>query len=320
MSHPNRQFTWVRILHDVESLDLPLSLNDDLKIADCSNEVPSLDLDWLEREGVVPKQYLNEIRTEWKNCLIHEFSEPDIKPEESDRIVWAVLSVLRLQAFGASSTKNIIHCRPENGKLGVLSERFDCDKQGPFATDYQFFKPITLEVANIIKRKVDTLKRVAMKPRDAYPLFLSLYLSERAFFTHEWEVQFLFRMMAIEALFSDEALFGKRALESRLTRFIPDSVDLYEPFREHWIMTANKLELSPLIEDLCKLRNKIAHGDQSPSGWAADDQEGLEGPICRRKLLCFSAMSVLSIVWRKILSENLETVFEDKVQMAAHFA
>ncbi len=79
------------------------------------------------------------------------------------------------------------------------------------------------------------------------------------------------------------------------------------------------LILSQIIEDLCVLRNKIAHGDRIPDDWLKKHfRDGMNEPLCYADALREAATILVSVTWRKIMESHLQTEFSDKSVLSSY--
>ena len=130
----------------------------------------------------------------------------------------------------------------------------------------------------------------------------------------------LLRVMALEALFASGTAFGKQALVPSLPKFIGSSADLYAQYRSDWRRDLGQLTVASVIEDVCNLRNRIAHGDSIPKAWLeADYRGGINYSLCYADGLREAATSMLSLSWKKILKDGLQDTFADKLKMESYF-
>lgn len=153
---------------------------------------------------------------------------------------------------------------------------------------------------------------------DYYPLYLSLRLCEKAYFEETPEVRHLLRVMALEALVSAEDEFGKTALKKRIPKLIGDPVDLYEQYEASSARRLPSMNLCDVLNDVCELRNKIAHGDRPPVQWfEANRRQGDGGRLSYVDELREAAAAIVSLAWLRILRENLMETMTDKTKMRA---
>ena len=64
--------------------------------------------------------------------------------------------------------------------------------------------------------------------RDSYiPIVMATRLSEQAYLDFDPRLRLLKRVMALEALFSSDATYGKKALVPRVQKFVGGSTPIY---------------------------------------------------------------------------------------------
>jgi hypothetical protein len=179
---------------------------------------------------------------------------------------------------------------------------------------------IGLEHLNKLKLWMPWIIRFEKDWRDSFPLFISLHFSEKAYTEEDPRIRNLLRVMALEALFASGSAFGKKALVPRLPKFIGLRADLNAQYQSNWRADLGPLILSNVIQDVCTLRNKIAHGDTIPEAWLEMKcRKGVNYVLCYADALREAATSMLSLSWKKILSDGLQDIFADKMKMEAYF-
>src|SRR5690242_19680182 len=125
--------------------------------------------------------------------------------------------------------------------------------------------------------------------------------------------------MALEALFSTESSFGKKALTRRIPKLLGTGIDLYEDYRVDFLDLPQMKLTVDLIKDVYTLRNKIAHSDVLPESWQNTIvRDGLNEGISYLGQLPEAAISIGRSAWMKILNEGLQDIFSDTQKMQAY--
>jgi len=124
--------------------------------------------------------------------------------------------------------------------------------------------------------------------------------------------------MALEALFSDKQVYGKRAIKSRLLPLI-DGADLYAVYRSEFQSLHPLLVDKTLIEDVVSLRNEIAHGGGVPQAWLKTPSRNAVNKSYLDDLTD-AGTALVRLVWLHILDNSLQSLFSDKIKMASYCA
>lgn len=262
----------------------------------------------------------------WRICLVHRYKSQSGtgEPEEySINLLPYVLAHLRLLNPHRDAIDDWIQLEKTSSgqysgfrcsKAAVRPNRFLCDCENL--------------CWGIDRKQVDELKTlmpwiVEFKGRweHYYPLWLSLFFSEQSYMGGQnFRIVVLFKVMALEALFSTESSYGSAALKRRIPKLIGLGIDLYKDYQvDFWSLP--KLELTTdLVRDICRLRNKIAHSDWIQDDWQKNIiRNGLNGEeISYAGQLLEAAGSILRLSWLRIFRLGLQDIFSDKAKMQAY--
>lgn len=298
---------------------LPVDLGHGFRVEDMSGVLGSTDLSVLSRYAAPEQQ---RRITEAGICFTHEYVDrADHGPESAHslRLCTFVLGHLRFLVPNRSTANLMVQGTLDAGRLDVF--RFSHETGSLILEDAE------LSCSDITESHLDTLKswmpwivRFETEWRELFPLFISLHFSEKAYAEEDHRIRNLLRVMALEALFATESAFGKKALLPRVPVFVGNETNLFDQYRSDWRGSLGVFQLGNVIADVCDLRNKIAHGDAIPKSWLeADFRDGLNYKLCYADALREAATSMLSLSWKKIISEGLQDTFAQKAKMEAYF-
>lgn len=154
-----------------------------------------------------------------------------------------------------------------------------------------------------------------------YPLFLSLHLAEMARREDDSRVRHVLRVMALEALVSTDKNYGYNALGPKLPKLLGPGTDIYAQYRTGDQALLPPLILSDVLRDVCRLRNKIAHGDAIPTQWCERNRRRTTSDThlnyCEE--LAEASTGILSLAWTTIIDSGLQAHFGTKDTMEAYF-
>lgn len=302
-----------------ESIDLGFGVS----VEHCENLLASADRFIWSHQGNPDDE--KEIGS-WGICLVHRYmAQPGTSEAEeySVNLLPYVLGHLRLLNPHRDSIDDWIQL--EKTSSGQYSS-FRCSK-APVRPN-RFLCDCENLCWGIDRKQLDELKTLMpwiVKFKDNwehyYPLWLALFFSEQSYIGGQnFRIVFLFKVMALEALFSTESSYGLAALKRRIPKLIGLGTDLYGDYQvDFWPLP--KLELTTdLIRDVCRLRNKVAHSDRIPEDWQKNIiRKGLNGDeISYAGQLLEVAGAILRLSWLKILRLNLQDTFSDKAKMQAY--
>jgi hypothetical protein len=297
---------------------LPFDLGHGFGVKDMSELLGSIDLT-LWSHYVAPEQ--QKKITEAGICFTHEYVEAaDDDPESvhSLRLLTFVLGHLRFLVPNRTATSLMAQGVLDAGRLDVF--RFSHGPRPLILEDAESCSEICESHLGMLKRWMPWIIRLERNWKDLFPLFISLHFSEKAYAEEDPRIRNLLRVMALEALFASGSAFGKKALLPRLPKFLGSGMDLYAQYQSNWQGNLRPLVLAKVIGDVCDLRNKIAHGDTIPTKWLETDyRDGLNYKLCYADTLREAATSMLSLAWKKIVSEGLQDTFAEKAKMEAYF-
>jgi len=300
--------------------DLPCDLGHGFSVRDMSTLLKSTDLSLWNR--YVAEEQQRKI-TEAGICMAHEYaaeSRHDPESEHSLRLLRFVLAHLRFIVPNRTAADLMIQGREEQG--GLRDFRFGYEQRDLILEDAEL-SASEIEVSDLaeLREIMPWIVRFEESWRDFFPLFISLHFSEKAYAEEDPRIRNLLRVMALEALFASGAAFGKQALVPRLPKFIGSATNLNAQYRSDWRGDLARLTVASVIEDVCNLRNRIAHGDSIPKAWLqADYRRGINYGLCYADALREAATSMLSLSWKKILKDGLQETFADKSKMETYFS
>jgi hypothetical protein len=306
----------------------PIDLGHGFTIEAADSTLNKVDLTLWER--VFSPEQIEDLRG-WSLSLVHKY-QAAVGFHEEDRdslvVIGYILGHLRLIAPNQISASE--HLQIEEYATGRF-HALDCtkDQQRPsiLLNDCErFFGDITQEHLSILRVWMPWIIDFAKRWREFYPLYLSLFFSEKGFSDLDFRTRHLFRVMALEALLSSESEFGRHTLKGRLQKFLGWRRNLYQPysglsFPMPGLTPLPELALTDsLVEDVYSLRNKVAHADAMPPEWTKTDRrQGFRGPLSYADVLCEAAGSMVRLAWLKIINEGLQPVFSDKKRVADYF-
>lgn len=299
--------------------DLPFDLGYCLSVRDMNPVLKSTDLSLWNR--YVAEEQQRKI-TDAGVCITHDYageSRHDPQSVHSLRLLRFVLAHLRLIVPNRTTADLMIQGIYEQGHLREF--RFDSHRQDLILEDAEFSgSEIDAKDLSELKAILPWIVRFEENSRDLVPLFISLHFSEKAYAEEDAGIRTLLKVMALEALFASGSAFGKQALVPRLPKFIGRSTDLYAQYQSDWRNDIGQLIVANVIEDVCSLRNKIAHGDVVPPAWLKKDYRGgINTALCYADALREAATSMFSLSWQKIMRDSLQDTFADKTRMETYF-
>ena len=267
------------------------------------------------------KDELSEFLT-WDLCLVHEFSSDlSVGPDEQRSELLTRLMVASFRWLHPTETADYwyvqgvsidggplrIHQFTHRQNLHIFLE--DYEARTGLATPEEFgqataFLPYFERIVESIGEKTFAFN----------PIVVAMRLSEQAYLDFDPKLRFLKRMMALEALFSTEETYGKRALLPHLPKFIGGHTPIYPS-------SAASYTVDGVLRDMCDLRNAFAHGDVVPIKFLGTppqpDVLSTNVKSYADVLREASAMIVRSVFLR-IFRENLTDIFADKKKMIAY--
>lgn len=262
----------------------------------------------------------------WDMCLVHRYHSPPLIGEAEERSVTLlayVLAHLRIINPHRDSTDDYLQLSQQSdgtfwafscAKASFRPNRFLCDCENLCCV-------IKKEHVYRLKEWIPWIVEFADNWRHYYPLYLSMFFIEKACIDTDFRTRHLFRVMALEALYCSDADFGKKALKSKLTKFIGWHTDLYKAYEVDYLHLPEMPLTDSLIDDVYTLRNKIAHADVLPGAWVKETtRPGLNRPITYADQLCEAAGSMARLSWLRIMSDKLQKIFSEKKQMEDFFS
>lgn len=299
--------------------DLPCDLGHGFSVRDMSAVLKSTDLSLWNR--FVAEEQQRKI-TQAGICITHEYAAesrhgPEFK--HSLRLLRFMLAHLRFIVPNRTTADLMIQGKEEQGGLRDL--RFGYEQHDLILEDAEL-SASEIEASDLaeLREIMPWIVRFEESWRDLFPLFISLHFSEKAYAEEDPRIRNLLRVMALEALVASGTAFGKQALVPRLPKFIGSDTDLYAQYRRDWRRDLGQLTVASAIEDVCTLRNRIAHGDSIPARWLqTDHRAGINYSLCYADALREAATSMLSLSWKKMLKDGLQDTFADKTKMESYF-
>ena len=302
---------------------LPFDLGSGFAVRDLSSLISLTDMSlWDRYIALEQREELEKVSV----CLVHEYnSTPEIGADEreSERLLGYIAAHLR---FLAPNKTNAEYTLKGTLKSNVLEPfNFSPDPYPLFLEDCEILRSeIGLQHLRTLKKWMPWIVQFRKSWRDYYPLLLSLYFSEKAYREETIEVRHLLRVMALEALLSSEKRHGMQALRDRLGMLFGTDTDLYAQYRSALQPDLPELVFGKVIRDVCRLRNKVAHGDKLPPQWLKRDrrrgERGGSDSLTYADELREAATSMVSLAWKKILDNGLQSTFADKAKMETHFS
>jgi hypothetical protein len=301
---------------------LPIRLGSGVTVRNVSSVSSGLELDSM---GKYTSQDEREQINRWTIALVHEFTGlPGLGDEDNSSEIFTryVAAHIRLICPTKMNGRYVQGYFAKDGAFHLLG--FSSHVPQIFIEDCELFAEVSESDLQAVGEWLPWIITLKEQWRDFYPLYLSLYLSEKAYVEEDGRVRHLLRVMALEALFDSEHEFGAAVLTSRLKAFLGRDTDLYAKYAD----IAHHLPVLPLrsvIGDMCDLRNKIAHGIPVPDHfrkartYGGDSRFGSNHQLTHEDVLREAATSLVSLSWQRILKEGLQPVFADKSKMRALF-
>jgi hypothetical protein len=306
----------------------PIDLGHGFTIEAADSILSKVDLSLWER--VFSPEQIDELKN-WSLSIVHKYQAP-IGFGEDDReslvVIGYILGHLRIIAPNKVSASDHLQIEEyESGRFHALHCAKDPQNPSILLNDCErLFGDISHEHIATLRAWMPWIIDFTKRWKEFYPLYLSLFFSERGFSDRDFRPRHLFRVMALEALLSSEHEFGRNTLKVRLHKFLGWRRDLYEPYGRLGFPMPGLTPLpellltDSLVEDMYSLRNKVAHADAIPAEWThADRRQGFQGPLSYAEVLCEAAGSMLRLIWLKIVNERLQSVFSDKKKVADYF-
>lgn len=294
---------------------LPLELGESVVVRDVSQVLAKSSLTlW---EDYVSKKQMEEVET-WHESLWKEYDDQTSDGADDERLLYYLIAHLRI--ISPNRTTGSDKIKGNMTRKGFSISQYTYTVQPIFLEDCEFGFEIGIPALESVKLWMPWIEKFCREWRKYYPLYISMRLSEKAYLEYELDIRHLLRVAAIEALFGSEKVFGQNAVVPRVMRFVGQGqkVDLYHSYRSSF-QHLPKLPLTErLISDMYRLRNKIAHGDAIPVDWKKGTERYAtmdHRPLTYVDILREAATAILRLSWGRIVPEDLQSVFADKVQM-----
>lgn len=256
----------------------------------------------------------------WNVCLCEEFTVPhsssDELDEQSKRRLYFVTAHLRMLAPSKTNCWTNIQIEEEAHGWHMHSLT-----TGPVTCleECEVLAKLGWEHLEQLRTWMDWILKFEKDWKGFFPLHMSLRLSEKASVETEPSVRFLTRVMALEALISSHKVHGKEAIDQLAKLYL--NHDLLLQYQSEFQPKLSGLVCDEtLLKNICIARNKIAHGQWPQQAWLQRNISRSNGrSLCYADVLGEAAASLLSTLWRHILSKGLQETFSDKKKMHAHF-
>lgn len=296
---------------------LPFDLGHDISIRDVSAILKKSNLDdWKE----CASSYQLEDIKRWSVCLCEQFVVPhdtsDELDEQSKRRLYFVAAHLRMIVPSKTNSMTTIQLQEEDGGWRMHSMGIGT--------------PIVLEPCEVLaiigwnhleqlRAWMSWILKFEKEWKDFFPLHISMGLSEKACYEADPYVRYVTRVMALEALVSSDKVYGKDAIDQLGKLY--KSVDLLVQYQSEYQPKLSGLVCDDkLLKEICILRNKNAHGQWPQKAWLERNIRRSNGrDLCHADLLAEAAVSLLSMLWRHIVSNGHQETFSNKKKMVAYF-
>jgi len=294
--------------------NLPFDLGNGLSIENMSSLIQS------DLHSTVEEYQREEQKKfkDWSVCWVHRYegSYSD-SGRKSLTLLWYVLAHLRLIVPHKTNLGHHLQARLENARL--VAEHSSWTLDTIWLEDCERASSIEIKMEHLEKLKswLPWVIKFQASWEDFYPLYISVYWSEKAYLEEDPKIRHLLRVMALEALVSSEKDYGKISLFlPRLKKLLDAGTDLYEQYRCDLEPDLPKLILNDVVEDVWKLRHKIAHGDKIPSDWISQrTRGGTRRTLTYADTLGEASASMVALAWRKIIDSGLQATFANKSRM-----
>jgi hypothetical protein len=260
---------------------------------------------------------LNEFLA-WDGCLVREFSSAyriGAEHKRSDVLCHLVVASFRWLHPTETTAEWYVCGSIENEVFGL--DRFarrqnievileDCEAVAGLISADRFREARAF--LTDFERIADSIEK---RTYEFNPVVTALRLSEQAYIDRDPQIRFLKRVMALEALFSSGASYGRKALLPRVPLFIDGNTPIYRA-------TAAPYTVTTVLPDLCDLRNAFAHGNNAPTALLDQPSDGSiasEHVKSYADVLREASAVILRQVFLRIFRERLVDVFADKSKM-----
>ncbi len=272
----------------------------------------------LWREFLSPDM-MREIRG-WSVCLVHEYAST-LGPGEDDNrsavLMRYATAHLRLIAPNQSDANHFLRVHVKrNGTFEAVGSSIPHDRI--FLLNCEILSEgLTQAALTKLIAWMPWVVKIGANGRQYFPLNLALSLSEKAYREMDVRSRTLFRVMALEALFSTGSTYGLGALQ-RIPKLVGRNVDLYAQYKSGMQSLPN-LPPGQLLSDLAKFRNRIAHGNRTPKSWLIENRrQGGDHRLCYGEELAEAAAALTAISFKTIIDEGLQDTFANKLRMRAY--
>lgn len=258
----------------------------------------------------------------WDLCAVQEFfSELVLGPEEKRSEVMTRFLVASLRWLHPTQTHDgwFVQGAPRDAEPFNVHEfghrpgpvfLEDCEARFGPAKPQRF-----QEAAGFMRDFQRITDSILSKTFGFNPIVIAVRLSEQAYLDFHPELRLLKRVMALEALFASEAIYGKRALVTRVAKFIGENTPIYPG-------PGASYTVGNVVGDMCDLRNAFAHGNVVPTKLVDTPPEpavASENVRSYADVLREASAMILRAVFLKIFGEKLVGVFSDKQAMEGLF-
>lgn len=273
------------------------------------------------RRRRISEEELEEMLT-WDLSIVHEFSSDLVLgPEEKRSEVTTRFLVAFLRFLHPTQTHDgwFVQGVPESNEPFNIHEF--SHRPGPvFLEDFEarsgFARP---EMFEEVAAFIPDFQRITASILGRTFLFnaivIAVRLSEQAYLDFHPELRLLKRVMALEALFSSEAVYGRRALVPRVATFIGSNTPIYPG-------SGASYSVGSVVADMCDLRNAFAHGNVVPTHLVDTPPDPAVASLNVQSyadVLREASAVIVRAVLLKIVRQDLVEVFSDKTRMEAQF-
>lgn len=257
----------------------------------------------------------------WDLCITEQFlSDNSLGPQErrAELLMRFAVAALRWLMPNRSTDSWFIQGFADPGKPFIVAQFGR--QHSVFLEDAEWRSQLThanrmREVASFFPQFELIVEDLLTKRYSYNPIVISAQLTEQAYHEFDSEIRLLKRIMALEALFSSESTYGKRALVPRVPKFIGAETEIYPG-------KAVPYTVGGVIQDLCELRNAFAHGTKVPDRFlnaAADAAISSESVKSYADVLREASATMLRLCLLRVFRDGLTRTFSDKAMMEALF-
>jgi hypothetical protein len=322
----------VPLLNTADLSGGPINLSNGFSIRDITGLLTP------ETFGIFQRKLSEEDRESllaWDLSVVHEFrsdlviGQEEVTSEYMMRFVVAALRWLQPTATtdtwfvqGFVSPEGPIKVPTFSAQPGaaITAPQFSSRPQHIFLEDFEVRRglanPQAFGGVTPFLPEFERIVRDMIGGRDSYlPIVMATRLSEQAYLDFDPRLRLLKRVMALEALFSSDRTYGKKALVPRVQKFVGGSTPIYAGANAPYTVATT-------IGDLLTLRNKFAHGDVVPPAFLAappDPSVASTNVKSYADVLREASTTMVRASMLRILQDGLLDTFSDKTKMEKLF-